>query len=94
LSATLFKQLTRVWNGNLNFGYGRNGQIVAVAGSSAFDSWFGGAGLSRSIGHMTYLSCGYQAQIQTGNVVPGSSNNTVHQIYISFQWHSRPFVLR
>jgi hypothetical protein len=94
LSATFFKQLTRVWNGNLNFGYGRNGQIVAVAGSSAFDSWFGGAGLSRSIGHMTYLSCGYQAQIQTGNVVPGSSNNTVHQIYISLQWHSRPFVLR
>ena len=94
LSATIFKQLTRVWNGNLNFGYGRNSQIVAIAGSSQFDSWFWGAGLSRSVGHMTNLFCGYQVQIQTGYATPGSANNTVHQIFVSFQWHSRPFVLR
>ena len=94
VGAGLNKQLTRVWNGNLNFGYARNGQIVGAAGASQFDNWFAGAGLSRPIGHMTYFSLGYQAQIYGRSAIPGSANNAVHQIYLSFQWHTRPFVLR
>jgi hypothetical protein len=93
IGAGLTKQLSRVWSGNLSFGYARNGQILAAANASSFDNWFAGAGLSRSIGHMTYLSFGYQAQIQAGSTIPGSTSYTVHQINVSFQWHTRPFVL-
>jgi len=94
VGAGLSKQLTRVWSGNLNFGYARNGQILAAAGAPRFDNWFAGAGLSRAIGHMTFFSLGYQAQINAGSAIPGSASNAVHQIYLSFQWHTRPFVLR
>lgn len=94
VGGALTKQLSRVWNGNLSFGYARNAQILSLAGSAQFDNWFAGAGLSRSIGHMTYFSLGYQAQIQAGSAIPGSATNAVHQIYLSFQWHTRPFVLR
>jgi hypothetical protein len=94
VGAGLAKQLTRVWNGNLSFGYARNGQILVGSSATRFDSWFAGAGLSRPIGHMTFFSLGYQAQIQSGSTVPGGGDYTVHQLYVSFQWHTRPFVLR
>ena len=94
IGAAVSKQLTRVWNGNLSFGYARNGQILGVSGATGFDNWFAGAELSRSIGHMTFFSLGYQAQIQAASVIPGSTNYAVHQISLSFQWHTRPFVLR
>ena len=94
VGAGLSKQLTRVWNGGVSFGYSRNGQIIGSSSTTNWDNWFGDATLSRQIGRQTFFSLGYQAQIQAGNTVPGNASNTVHQIYLSFQWLIRPFVLR
>jgi hypothetical protein len=101
VAATASRQLTRVWNGSLNFGYAKNKQIVAVTGLSSptFDSWVSGAGLSRPLGRRMNFSLGYQAQIQISNLplcnTPNcGTNNTQHQVFLSFEWHGRPLVFR
>jgi hypothetical protein len=101
ISATWSRQLTRVWGGNINFGYAKNRQILQVSGitSPNYDTWIAGAGLSRPMGRTASFSLGYQAQIQGANVAvcnsPNCSTNyTTHQIFLSFQWHARPLVLR
>ena len=94
VGATLSRQLTRVWNGNMNFGYARNGQLLSAIGSPTFNTWLAGAGLSRSLGRMTYFSLGYQAQIQGAGAAAVGANYTAHQIFLTFQWHTLPFVLR
>ena len=91
---TLNKRLTRAWSGHVSFGYARNTQILGAIGSPVYDSWTTGAGLDRPFGHMATVSLGYQAQIQAGNVTTGATNYTSHQIFLTFQWHTRPFVLR
>jgi hypothetical protein len=95
------RQLTRVWNGSINFGYAKNRQIVSFGGPTApvYDTWLAGAGLSRPLGREANFSLGYQAQIQNSNIAicagPGCGTNyTVHEIFGSFQWHARPLVLR
>lgn len=94
VTATLSRQLTRIWNGNVNFGYARNAQILATGPSPSFNAWFAGAGLSRSVGHLAHASLGYQAQIQLVSPALPNVNTTVHQIFLSFQWHTRPLVVR
>jgi hypothetical protein len=94
VGATLSTQLTRVWNGNMNLGYARNRQILSASGSPAFTTWVVGAGLSRSLGHVAHFSLGYEAQIQGASAAAAGSNYTAHQVVMSFQWHTRPFVLR
>jgi hypothetical protein len=100
-SSTWNRQLTRVWSGNLNFGYAKNTQILGKSGltSPNFDSWVAGAGLSRPLGRTANLSLAYQALIQGSNVAlcqgPNCGTNyTQHQIFLSFEWHARPIVLR
>jgi len=95
------RQLTRVWNASLNFQYARSGQIASAIGIStpSYDSWVIGTGLDRPLGRAANLSLGYQAQIQGGTAAlcQGSNcatNYTSHQIFLSFQWHTRPLVLR
>ena len=95
------RQLTRVWNASVNFGYAKNRQIVSFGGLTApvYDTWLAGAGVSRALGREANFSLGYQAQIQNSTVPicgsPGCSTNyTVHEIFASFQWHARPLVLR
>ena len=101
LNATWSRQLTRVWNGNMNFGYAKNRQLLAVSGftSPNYDTWIAGAGLSRPLGRTASFSLGYEAQIQGANVAVCNTSNcgtnyTAHQIFLSFQWHARPLVLR
>ena len=101
LSATWNRQFTRVWNGGLNFGYAKNKQILGISGltSPNYDTWLAGAGLSRPLGRTASFSLAYQAQIQGANVALCNSANcgtryTRHQIFLSFQWHARPLVLR
>jgi len=101
VGATASRRLTRVWNGSLNFGYAKNKQIVAIAGltSPTFDSWVPGAGLSRPLGRAINFSVEYQAQIQVSalplcNSPSCGTNYTQHQIFLSFEWHARPLVLR
>ena len=93
IGATLSKRLTRVWNGNLNFGYARNRQILAANGAPSFDTWLAGAGLSRSFGRMADFSMGYQAQIQGSGAGATTANYTTQQLFFSVQWHSRPLIL-
>jgi hypothetical protein len=99
--ATWNRQLTRVWNGSVNFGYAKNRQILAVRGltSPSYDTWTAGAGLSRALGRTADFSVAYQAQIQNSNVaVCGNpncgTNYTAHQIFLTLKWHTRPLVLR
>jgi len=101
VNTTWNRQLTRVWSGDINFGYANNRQILTVSGitSPSYDSWFAGAGLSRSLGRTANFALAYQAQIQNANVavcgVPNCGTNyVVHQVFLSFQWHARPLVLR
>src|SRR6266446_2747337 len=91
VNATWSKRLTRIWNGSVNFGYARNRQILS-AGS--FDTWLAGAGLNRSLGRTAYFSLGYQAQIQSAHAAAPGTNYTTQQLFLSFQWHTRPLVLR
>jgi hypothetical protein len=101
VSATWNRRLTRVWNGNVNFGYAKNRQIVSFGGltSPVYDTWLAGAGVNRALGRDANFSLGYQAQIQNSSVaICGSpncgTNYTVNEIIASFQWHARPLVLR
>lgn len=95
------RQLTRIWQGNLNFSYSRNGSLTNLSGASspAYRSWYAGAGLSRPFGRETNLSIAYQAQNQNSGLssCSGPSCSTsflVHQITLSFQWHTPPFVIQ
>jgi hypothetical protein len=95
------RQLTRIWQGNLSFSYAKNGGLANLNGVSApaYNSWYAGAGLNRPLGRETSFSIAYQAQNQGASLSscsgPGCSTSyLVHQITLSFQWHTRPFVLR
>jgi len=101
VGATWSRQLTRVWNSSLNFQYAKNGQIANAIGlaSPSFNSWIAGAGVNRPMGRSANLSFGYQAQIQGASATLCSGSNcgtsyTGHQVFLSFQWHARPLVLR
>jgi hypothetical protein len=97
---TLSHQLGRVWSGNVNFGYSRNGSLGSVPGASSptFDDWFVGGGLSRPIGREFTFAFSYSARFESSNVTGCSGTNcnssyTQNYISISLQWHTRPFVL-
>src|SRR6266849_2744991 len=93
VNAMWSRRLTRAWNGSINFGYARNSQILAASSSPIFDTWLAGAGLSRSLDRTASFSLGYQAQIQGASAAAALANYTVHQVFLTFQWHTRPFVL-
>src|SRR5260370_6717869 len=100
-NATWSRQLTRVWNGSVNFGFAKNSQILSVSGltSPSYDMWLAGAGLSQALWSTADFSVAYQAQIQNSNVAICNSPNcgtdyTVHQIFLTFKWHTRPLVLK
>jgi hypothetical protein len=101
LSAIWNRKLTRVWSGSMNLGYAKNRQILSVSGfsSPSYDAWLAGAGLSRPLGRTASFSLAYQAQIQGANVALCNGPNcgtsyTQHQVFLTFQWHTRPLVLR
>lgn len=94
VDATWSRRLTRAWNGSINFGYARNSQILAASSSPIFNTWLAGAGLSRSLGRPATFSLGYQAQIQGASAAAAGTNYTTQQLFLSFQWHTRPFVIR
>jgi len=99
LQYSLGHQLSREWAASLNLGYSRNGSVVSTASSQAYNSWYVGGGLSRPFGRNANFTIGYNAQIQTSNQAvcaagACSTNFTLQQITLGFQWHTRPFVLR
>lgn len=100
-NATWTRQLTREWNARLTLGFARNSPVIATKGvtSPVFDAWQVGGGLGRPLGRDADITLGYQAQIQSSNVtVCGGptcgGNYTLHQIFITVDWHTRPMVIR
>ena len=94
VGASVSKQLTRVWKGDVNFEYAKNRQILGTSSLPGFDSWVAGAGLNRSLGRTAYFSIGYQALVQGSSAAAAATNYTTQQLFLSFQWHSRPLILR
>jgi len=94
------RRLTATWQGNLSYSYAQNAALTNGFGvtAPAFNAWYAGAGLNRTLGRETDFSVGYQAQNQDtklpGCSGPGCGSYLVHQITLSFQWHTQPFVLR
>jgi len=95
-------QLTRLWSGQFNVGYGRNSSLSIVTpaslGSLVYTSWTFGGGLSRPIGRAVNFALNYSAQIPdySSAVCSGptcSSNRVFHFITLNLQWRARPFVL-
>ena len=99
------RQLTRQWNGNLQFGYARNRSVISsslttISGSGSYDTFYFGAGASRPLGRNLNFVGGYTVYIQhTGAgaaciIGTCGTNYTSHQITLGLSWHTRPFVLR
>ncbi len=94
------RKLTRVWRGNVSFGYSRNANL---AGSTTnpnltYNTVYIGAGLKRPLNRAMDFTLNYAANIQTSNnaVCAGANcgtNFTSHVITVGLNWRSRPFVL-
>jgi hypothetical protein len=100
-SASLSRSLTRVWGGNLNFGYARNSPVggTTATGYPVYSNWFVGGGLNRPIGRSLSFGVAYTATIGNygGYTCTGAgctSSSTYNTITVTFQWHPRPFVLQ
>ena len=99
---TIDHQLSRIWNGSINFGFARTASLGISSASQAsqtFDSWFAGGGLSRPLGRNANFTFAYTAYIQNSRLAVCAAgtcdtNHLQHQISLSFQWHTRPLVLR
>jgi len=95
-------QLSRIWQSNATFGFARTtnlGLSSASPVSQTIDSWFAGGGLSRPLGRNANFTFGYTAFIQNSRLpvcAAGKCDTSYlqHQISLSFQWHTRPLVLR
>lgn len=96
------RQLGRVWNGHLVFGFSRNSAVATAVGTGAsgqtYDDWFVGGGVNRSFGRHTDFAAAYTARFEntsqaicTGTAC--STSTTQNMITITFQFHTRPFVL-
>jgi hypothetical protein len=98
VNVSLSKQLSRVWSGHANVGYAKNGQLSGITPARSFDSWFAGVGLNRPLTRAVNISLGYQLQSQATNGAACTVNcgtyDISHQIILSLQWHTLPFVLR
>jgi hypothetical protein len=94
------RQLSRLWNGNVNFGFARNQNVATTisANSQSYNSWFFGFGLVRPVGRYANLSFGYTGYIQTSSLpicVTGrcSTSYTQNQVSLGLQWHAPPQVI-
>ena len=102
LQSMISHQLSRVWQGNVTFGFARNtslGLSLPAQVSQTYDSWFIGGGLSRPLGRTANFTCGYTAYLQNSHLpvcAAGTCGTSYiqHQISLGFQWRTRPLVLR
>jgi hypothetical protein len=100
LNFSAYRQLGRIWSGQFNVGYSHNAPITSVPQtvSQTYNTWNAGAGVSRAVGRNASLAIAYNA-IPTdyglaGCVGAACNSSQVYQyVTISFQWHTRPFVL-
>jgi hypothetical protein len=77
LTVTVTRRVSRVWTVGFNGGYARNSSLEQVgtsttstAGATAtFNTWYGGASVSRPLGHYSSLRFYYNASRQTGTAI-------------------------
>lgn len=95
VTASATHQFTREWQVQGSIGYALNRTLATLAAPllqsiPSFNSLYVAGTVTRPFGPNMLLSLGYRANIQT----TGPSSFTQHQIVMSFQWHTRPLVLR
>jgi hypothetical protein len=99
VQGSVSRQLSRVWHGDVSFGFARNSSLPnqsVVVGAPTFDTLFVGAGVDRALGRTSRVHLGYTAYYQDAseNQCVSCVTGLSHQIDASFQWHTRPLVLR
>ena len=59
------RRLSRVWSGQLNFGYAHNSAVVSstAAAFPSYNSWFFGGGVSRPLGRNATLAIAYSGYV-------------------------------
>lgn len=94
--------LSRQWLATEGFGVARNGTIPGsstTGGSQNIDALYVSSGLTRPLGRTANLSFsyifGYQNTSQPVCPLGGCGTGyTQHHVWVGFQWHTRPFVIR
>jgi hypothetical protein len=96
---TANRKITRLWSGNLNFGYAHNGTVNSGATSvPTYNSYYFGGGASRPFGRYMNMAVAYTGSYGTSNN-PGcvgtgcNPSNFYNTITVNFQLHTRPFIL-
>jgi len=94
--------ITRRWRANTGLGYALNTPIsgsVPGVGSQGLHSLYASGGLDYALSRTISVNVNYTFDYQdsTQPICPAGgcgSNYKEHQIWVGFQWHARPFVLR
>jgi hypothetical protein len=100
VQTNITRMFGRVWQAQVNVGYARNSLIAPSALQSSYDSVFAGGGISRPFGPNTSFSLAYLGRVQNTSAIPGCTGTSCttsysqQQIVMSFQWHTRPLVLK
>jgi hypothetical protein len=99
VNVTANRRLTRLWNGNLNFGFAHNGTVNSgVTSVPTYDSYYFGGGVSRPFGRYMNMAIAYTGSLGSSNN-PGCTgagcnpSNYYNTITVNFQVHTRPFIL-
>ena len=98
-TASLGRNIGRVWTVTVNGGYARNSAIGSSGTTPGqnYNDWFLGGGISRPFGREVNLSVSYSARFEnTSQPCSGTGCNsdyTQNMVSITLQWHTRPFVL-
>ena len=94
------RSLGRIWTGQINVGYSHNSSLTNNAATPAptFNTWNAGGGVSRALGRNATFAVAYNATLTdygaAGCTGSGCTSNQNYQyITLSFQWHTRPFIL-
>ena len=97
-TGTVSRQVSRRFNGTLNFGYSRNKGLntsTATPTTQSYGYWFGGVNFAYALGRSLDLSLGYLLQYQDSNSTfcigaSCSQSLTRNQITFGVNWHRRP----
>lgn len=100
VEARLSHHLGRRWDGNVGAGFARNGAFPGMSGTNTppIHSLFVTGGINRNLGRTASFSVNYIFDYQNAvqPVCPAGgcgTEFTQHQIWVGFQWRTRPFVI-
>jgi hypothetical protein len=101
-TATYSRGLSRLWSGNLFFGYARNSPVggTTASGYPNYSNWFAGGGVARPFGKYLHFGVSYTATIGDyagyGCTGPAcsTSNTTYNTVTVNLQWRPKPYALK